>query len=305
MNAGFFIAEDGAKLYSGDASLATFTETVNANDGVARPLDSDCPVVLLHSLFFNGTMFDPVRALLPADMRVLTPDHRNQGRSDAGTNRPSIAQLANDTIRLIEDVVKGPVHIVGSSMGGYVAMHIAERRPDLLKTCVLSCCTAYAEREPDRFAALEARIREEGTSRMGATLVKTMFGERFSAENNALCQAWQQHFEHLSVARPAAEVADAVHGVFAREGFESRLSCLTMPVLLFSGEMDRAKRPADMAFIAERVPGSQHVVVADAGHTPPVERPDLFALALLRFWRESASNAAQHVLPTSTYQELS
>lgn len=246
---------------------------------------------MLHSLFFDGSMFDAVRSLLPATVAVYAPDHRGQGRSEAGGSTPSIDRLASDTIDIIETLGQGAVHLVGSSMGGYVAMRIAERRPDLLRSCVLSCCTAHAERQPERFAALEQRIREEGTAQLGLTLLQTMFGERFVAENSDACQAWRKHFEGLG---PSA--AEAVHGVFARPGYEALLDDLRVPLLLFSGELDRAKRPEDMAYIAERVPGSRHVTVADSGHTPPVESPALFARELLQFWGALTSNAKSHAL---------
>ncbi|MDH6147518.1 MULTISPECIES: alpha/beta fold hydrolase [Paraburkholderia] len=274
MNSRIFLADDGARLYCRGPSDSA------AHDAV--------PVLMLHSLFFDGSMFDAVRALLSTDLAVYAPDHRGQGRSGAGREAPSIDRLASDTIGIIETLGAGPVHLVGSSMGGYVALRIAQRRPDLLRSCVLSCCTAHAERQPERFAALEQRIRDEGTALLGPTLLQTMFGERFVAEDGEVCRAWRRHFESLG-----RSAADPVQGVFARPGYEALLADVRLPLLLFSGELDRAKRPADMQYIAERVAGSRHVTVGDSGHTPPVENPALFAAELLRFWNESTPVAAR------------
>lgn len=265
MNPVSFVADDGARLYCRGPSQSVEYE--------------GAPVVMLHSLFFDGSMFDAVRGLLPATLAAYAPDHRGQGRSEMGRHAPSIDRLASDTIGIIEALCEGPVHLVGSSMGGYVAMRIAERRPDLLRSCVLSCCTAHAERQPQRFAALEARIREEGTAAMGLTLLQTMFGERFVAEGSDACEAWRVHFEGLG-----PKVADAVHGVFARPGYEALFDDMRVPLLLISGEQDRAKRPTDMQYIAERVQGSRHVTAPDSGHTVPVEDPVLFAHELTQFW---------------------
>lgn len=115
-----------------------------------------------------------------------------------------------------------------------------------------------------------------------------MFGERFVAEDGEVCRAWRRHFESLG-----RSAADPVQGVFARPGYEALLADVRLPLLLFSGELDRAKRPADMQYIAERVAGSRHVTVGDSGHTPPVENPALFAAELLRFWNESTPVAAR------------
>lgn len=235
--------------------------------------------VLLPSLFFGAPMFEDVAALLPAPWRVICPDHRAQGHSESGTHPPTMAQLAADTEALIQALGDGPVHLVGSSMGGYVAMELASRRPDLLLSCVLSCCTAEAEQQPERFAELEAALRDQGPAALVDGLVGTMFGTHFIEAASPALAHWRRHFASLD-----ARIPDAVHEVFARRSHVQSLAHLTMPVLLFSGALDRAKRPADMQFIADRVPGSRHIVLEASGHTPPIEQPGRFAEALAAFW---------------------
>lgn len=235
--------------------------------------------VLLPSLFFGASMFEDVAALLPAPWRVICPDHRAQGHSESGTHPPTMAQLAADTEALIQALGDGPVHLVGSSMGGYVAMELASRRPDLLRSCVLSCCTAEAEQQPERFAELEAALRDQGPAALVDGLVGTMFGTHFIEAASPALAHWRRHFASLD-----ARIPDAVHEVFARRSHVQSLAHLTMPVLLFSGALDRAKKPADMQFIADRVPGSRHIVLEASGHTPPIEQPGRFAEALAAFW---------------------
>jgi 3-oxoadipate enol-lactonase len=268
MNDPFFLADDGARL--------------RLRIRPADAADAE-PVVMLHSLFFDGSMFDDACTRLSNDYVVYAPDHRGQGESESAGVVPSIARLASDAIFLIENEIRKPVHLVGSSMGGYVAMQVAVRRPDLLRSSAWSCCTAHAEKQPERFAALEADIRAQGTGQLGDTLVRTMFGRRFIELGDERYHYWRARFESRG-----PQVADAVHEVFARASFEDELARVRSPLLLFSGDLDLAKRPADMSFIAERVAGSRHIVIEHAGHTPPVETPDLFAKELMRFWRNIA-----------------
>ena len=265
-NQGFVNTDDGARIFYSER----------------KPVGgATSPILLLHSLFFDGDMFDGVVARLPETMWIIRPDHRGQGRSGRGSATPSIDRLASDTIAVIESVAGEPVHLVGSSMGGYVALAVAARRPELLRSCVLSCCTAQAEQDRDRFDALERALREQGPTVLVDTILRTMFGEYFlSHANTAIVERWRAHFAALD-----RSVADAVGGVFSRPSFVDTLSSLKMPVLLCSGDLDRAKRPADMAFIAERVAGSRHVVFDEAGHTPAVEVPARFADELIQFWR--------------------
>lgn len=260
---------------------------VRRGAGLAEPCGAADigPVLMLHSLFFTGQMFDGLRPYLPTSALLYAPDHRGQGRSDGGAANPSIERLAADMIELIEHHIGAPVHLVGSSMGGYVAMHIARLRPDLLKSLTLSCCTAHAERQPERFAALESRIREHGTGDLQDALRDTMFGEAFVASQSPDGLAWREHFGSLP-----REVADAVHQVFARPGVEASMADLPSPLLLVSGQLDRAKRPADMDYIHQLTPGSRHLVIDQAGHTPPVETPAIFAQALLELWQGYAAH---------------
>jgi 3-oxoadipate enol-lactonase len=240
---------------------------------------------MLHSLFFSGEMFVRVASFLPDDLRIICPDHRGQGGSKSGRFPPSVDRLAEDMIQLIDALDGGPVHLVGSSMGGYVALAVALRRPDILKTCTLSCCTAHAEREPERFAALETALRERGAGALVDQIVGTMFGEPFVRDGDrSELERWRAAFGSLD-----DRIADAVHGVFSRPSFEHELPHLKPPLLLFSGAWDRAKRPADMQVIADRVAGSRHIVLEGAGHTPPVETPIPFAEELQAFWRETTA----------------
>jgi 3-oxoadipate enol-lactonase len=235
--------------------------------------------VLLPSLFLGVMMFEPLLAALPPQWRVVGMEHRGQGASASGSVAPTMAQLALDVAQLIDVLGDGPVHLVGSSMGGYVALELAARRPELLRSCVLSCCTAEAEQQPERFAALEAALRRDGPGALLDSLLATMFGSRFVAQGGPALAHWRSHFAALD-----SRIPDAVHEVFARPSYVGSLARLTLPVLLFSGALDRAKKPADMQFIAERVPGSRHLVLAESGHTPPVEQPARFADELAAFW---------------------
>lgn len=276
------------------------TNTIQMNDGAslvywerhAPSLAESTPVVLLHSLFFAHGMFDQVCSLLSSEWRVLVPDHRGQGASALTPSEPTMRRLSDDVEVLIETALGRPVHLVGSSMGGYIAQDLMLRRPDLLASCTLSCCTAQAESQPERFAALEQRIREQGPASMTEDLMNVMFGERFMRHGEPEVLArWRAHMRALP-----NSVADAVHGVFSRPGYLDRLVGVRVPVLLISGALDRAKRPEDMEQIAQSIPGSQHLVFQGSGHSPAIEEPERFVRELEHFWR--AVDASPHREPS-------
>lgn len=224
-------------------------------------------VVALHSLFFNGAMFDQTRSCLP-EFRFITPDHRGQGSRAADPGQPSLERLARDTVRLVRDLDCGPVHLVGSSMGAYVAVRAAAEEPALFKTCTLSAASGDAEQRPEHFARLVSDLRQEGPASMVEEIAYTMFGDSFLAEGSPELLRWKDHFKSLP-----GSVADAAQEVFSRDSLWPLIDEVQVPLFLIAGAEDHAKPPEHMFRIALRRPGSFLTVVPNAGHTPFVERP--------------------------------
>jgi len=93
-------------------------------------------IVFLHGLFGQGRNFTQIaKALLP-DARSLLVDLPNHGRS-AWTDRVDYADMADAVAELVRAWSPEPVHVVGHSMGGKVAMVLALRHPDLVDRLVV------------------------------------------------------------------------------------------------------------------------------------------------------------------------
>lgn len=93
------------------------------------------PVVCLHSLFLDGTMFDGLVERARGQFRVIRPDFRGQG-----SNAPALGDIvtmddcADDVLALIEAMKLPPVNLVAASMGGDVAVHMVAGRTDLFRS---------------------------------------------------------------------------------------------------------------------------------------------------------------------------
>lgn len=245
---------------------------------IARPSSAQAtpaPVLALHSLLLDGTMFEDLRA--DTGRRIVAPDHRGQGSRSAEV-AGSIEELAVDAERTLDEI-GSPVHLVGSSMGAYVAMVVAARHPDKILSCVLSAATADAEQRPEKFADLVHRIRSEGPAQLADELARLMFGEVFVAGDSARFRHWRDRF----ASRPAS-VADAVERVAERRDLWCDVENLRVPVLLCAGALDTAKTPADMQRISDRIGCPDPVVFSASGHTPFVEQPREMAGTLAPFW---------------------
>ena len=243
-------------------------------------------VLMLHSLFFDGSMFDQSIAALDEPWHILCPTHRGQGDTESDGAPVSMQRLAEDYLALIDSTFTAPIHLVGSSMGGYVALALLAMAPDRFCSVTLSCCTALAEQQPERFAALENALRHEGPAQHVDTLMHTMFGDDFlrsSAPDVAFARShWRARFAALP-----SSIADAVAGVFSRPDYVDGLHAIKQPTLLLSGNQDHAKSSADMAYMDERLPHSVHRIAVGSGHTIPVEAPAFYARTLEAFWHDS------------------
>ena len=102
-------------------------------------------ILFAHGLLWSGAMFAAQVEALRSSYRCVTFDFRGQGQSAVTETGYDMDTLALDAAALIEHLRLGPCHVVGLSMGGFVAMRLAARRPDLVRSLILLETAADAE----------------------------------------------------------------------------------------------------------------------------------------------------------------
>lgn len=265
-----------------------------ADDGAVLPLailtaDADkVPVVVLHSLFFDGGMFAACLPLLGQNRTVIAPTFRGQGDADLGSKPPTVAQLAEDLAGALSQLGVSKVHLVGSSMGGYVAMEFLRDHADRTASLTLSCCTSEKEKSPERFAALSRFIASGPHADTGSRVAGIMFGATSLAAPTTDVAAWVDRFGQTP---PGMSVA--IDAMFAHPAYDDVLTRYDGPALLFAGREDNAKSPADMKRIASFLKAPRLIELDGVGHTPPVEAPTAFGSAVADF-------LVAHDMPTAT-----
>ena len=94
------------------------------------------PLVLLHPGLADSRAFERNVPGLAREFRVYRPDRRGHGRTPDVEGPITYAQMADDTIAFLEQVVGGPACLVGHSDGAPVALLAALARPDLVRALV-------------------------------------------------------------------------------------------------------------------------------------------------------------------------
>ena len=236
------------------------------------------PVVLLHSAYFNGRQFDRLRELLPA-RECHAPSYRGQNGIPCGDRPITMETLAEDLVRDVRHRFKVPVHLVGNSMGAFVAVHACAQAPQLFRSLALLGATAAPEPDPGRFAALENDVRLRGAAHMAGNIAKVIFGRTYFEEQPAEAARWTEVFAN---ADPA--IADTMHAIYTRSDMRPLIAAMSAPILLLSGAEDGVRKPEEMSQIAIDWPGSLYCSIPKAGHTVALEQPRAVSRLLTWWW---------------------
>jgi pimeloyl-ACP methyl ester carboxylesterase len=94
------------------------------------------PIVILHGLYGSSDNWIPLAKQLATKFRVIVPDMRNHGRSFWHSDH-SVEALAKDVVRIIERENLDQVHLIGHSLGGKVALFLADQFPQYVKKIVV------------------------------------------------------------------------------------------------------------------------------------------------------------------------
>ena len=124
------------------------------------------PVVILHGLFGFSDNWKSQAKVLANYFRVITVDLRNHGRSE-WSDLHSYESMAHDVIETMDLLKLSQFHVIGHSMGGKVAMHLAQSHPErVLKTIVVDMgVKSYPMHHQDLIEAIKAVPIETITAR--------------------------------------------------------------------------------------------------------------------------------------------
>lgn len=242
-------------------------------------------VVMAHGLLMDHSMFDPQRRALAETYRVIAYDHRGQGESAPAASGYDLDTLAEDAVDLIRSTSAAPCHFVGMSMGGFVAIRLAARYPELLRSLVLINTSASAEPwlKRLRFRAMQAFAGLFGPGPMVGALLPVMFGETFRKDSarQAERERWIHHVRSLP-----RRIVGPVGGVIGRESVIEELRYIRCPTLIITGDEDHTTPVSEAERMASAIGNARLLRIPHCGHSSPIEAPQVVSEALLSFFAE-------------------
>jgi len=230
-------------------------------------------IVFAHGLLWSGEMYAAQVAALSKRYRCVTFDFRGQGRSQVTPSGYDMDTLTADAAALIEALGVAPVHFVGLSMGGFVGIRLAARRPELVRSLVLLETSSQPEprESAPRYRLLGFLGRWIGFVFVDRFVMPIMFGKTFMHDPARAEE--REHWRKRLVANDRLGIYRALGGVVGRAGVEHELANIRCPTLVVVGDEDVATVPARAERIREGIAGARLVVIPQAGHSSTIEEP--------------------------------
>jgi pimeloyl-ACP methyl ester carboxylesterase len=228
------------------------------------------PLVFLHGAG-GHTGWMPFLDELATRFEIFAPEHPGFGQSDDPPWLDDIGDLAYFYLDLLKALGLDRAHLMGTSLGGWIAAELAVRNTARLASLTLvgaAGITANGEPIDDIFRMPV----EENLRRFYAD------PDRAARRLGDLAKA-----DMTIVAKNRATVTRLAYPRFHNPGLAKWLHRIDVPTLLLWGERDGMVPPKFGEAYRELIPGSRLVVLANAGHAPFDEQKDAFLAAFLDF----------------------
>jgi pimeloyl-ACP methyl ester carboxylesterase len=221
-------------------------------------------------------------ALTRAGYQAITFDNRGIPPSDLPPGKYSLADMAADTIGLIEALDAAPCRIVGVSLGALIAQELAISAPSLVRCAVLIATKSRSDAARAAMDKAETAILENGIKLPGDYEAATMAFQVLSPKtlnNDAVASLWMETFQLPSNRETAHGQAWVDTGRDRREA----LRAVTAPCRVIAFADDLITPPHLAAEVAEAIPDCDFVEIPACGHFGYLERPDQVNSAIIEF----------------------
>lgn len=242
------------------------------------------PLVLVHGFGGDKDNWAMLAPYLTDRYHLIVPDMVGFGDNarpdDVGYD---IAAQTDRLVAFLDAMGIGQCHLVGNSMGGWIALHAALDHPDRLTTLTLVNNAGVRGAEPSELEQLP----RDGPSPLVATDARDL--KRLMAFIAHKPRFIPSRFLDVVFAERAASSAlhDQIFWTIAADIEErplnDRLADVRVPTLIIWGRHDRLIHVSCLAELQAGIAGSEAVIFEDAGHVPMLEKPAATASVLRRF----------------------
>lgn len=259
-------------------------------DGLAVHAQADGPaqgetVLLLHSLGTDLHVWDAQAAALARTHRVLRPDLRGHGLTEAPSGAYTREQLARDALNLLDAFAVRRAHVCGVSIGGRIALGVAAIAPDRVSSLIL-CDTALEFRPPETWQQRIEAVAQGGLAAIADAVMDRWVLDQSLPSSKAL-RRMLLRTDPAGYAGCAAALRDA-----RASDVVGRVRC---PATVIVGDKDGSTPLSAAQAVRDAIPNAGMVTIADAAHIPNFEREAAMTRAVVGHFQGVASASATTV----------
>jgi pimeloyl-ACP methyl ester carboxylesterase len=254
------------------------------------------PILLIPGLGLDHNYYRFGIPLLSRHLQVLAVDPRGIGRSTKSPPPYTVEAWADDFAVMIDKLGFGPIHVLGSSLGGSMALALAQRHPGKLKSLIVVGGFSQLDLATELNFRLRLRLIEklgmsdEVADYMGLWTLTRKFIN--SDAGFATMRANQANIRANSAQSYSAFVEALLKWGRCQPGqerepkFTTRLDSIKTPTLVVTSDNDHLIPKELSDLIAARIAGAKLVVMPGAGHIPFMEQPEEVVRIVLQFLEE-------------------
>jgi pimeloyl-ACP methyl ester carboxylesterase len=241
------------------------------------------PVLLIHGFPLSSKIWSRQIDGLKREFRVIAPDLRGFGSSEAPSSGYSMDSYADDIAGLMNHLGLESAVVCGMSMGGYVLLNLLDRYPEKVKGACFMVTRGGADDAAgkERRAALAENVMKSGVNVTAELFAKILFAPGTSESRPQITE----EVAGIMLGLKKEGVAGGLLSMRSRPDYHDRLAGFTVPSLVIGAEQDQAIPVEESRILAERLPNASLCLVPEAGHMVMMEQPEAVNSALREFLR--------------------
>jgi esterase len=245
-----------------------------------REIGSGQPLVILHGLFGSSDNWQTQAKRFAEYFRVILVDLRNHGHSEWDDNA-SYDAMSNDVIELIQDLQLEKTILLGHSMGGKVAMHVAQKQSEILAKLIVvdMGIKQYPPHHQHILEGIHSVQLEDVKSRSEADKQLSSHIESEGIKQFLLKNLYWKEKGQLAWRMNVSVLENSMHEILS----ELPKIEVFIPSAFIRGELSNYILDDDIPEIEELFPDSQFFIIQNSGHWVHAERPDEFVDTVLGF----------------------
>lgn len=236
------------------------------------------PLVFLHGLGSSSADWERQVKVFSDTYDVIVPDLRGHGQTTKPPGPYTISQFAEDIATFLDELDPGPVRLVGISLGGMAGFQMVADRPDLVSRFVaVNALPAFEVEKLSYKVQLVLRrvfTRLFSMERIGAMLAKRLFPDPdLARERETMVRRWALNDKKAYSA--------TLRAILDWRGVARDMESTMVPIRLISSDLDYVA-PEEKQPYVDRMPTAEMVIMYDAHHGVPMERPERFNAVLTK-----------------------